>query len=74
MKNINFMLLLRYAAVTGNILFVLWISFNAMDEGFRGTIYQKLSAMGIIGLLIVNSILITGKSQKPRLAQHQKVR
>ncbi|BAU53301.1 hypothetical protein [Mucilaginibacter gotjawali] len=54
--------LLRYAAVCGNIVFVLWILFNAMDEGFRGTLPEKLSAIGLIGLLAVNSLLLLKKS------------
>jgi len=52
---------LRYAAICGNILFVLWILFNAMDEGFQGTLPEKLSAVGLIGLLIVNCILLLMK-------------
>lgn len=35
--------LLFPAAVTGNILFVLWVSFNGLKEHFQGTIFEKLS-------------------------------
>ncbi|HWZ03479.1 MAG TPA: hypothetical protein VNX40_07670 [Mucilaginibacter sp.] len=56
--------LIRYAAICGNILFVLWILFNAMDEGFQGTAPEKFSAIGLIGLLSVNSILLLKKSTK----------
>ena len=49
---------LRNLAIAGNVLFVLWIQFNAMDEGFKGTLPEKLSAAGLIGLLIVNSALL----------------
>ena len=72
MKNNDFMLLLKYAAITGNILFVLWIAFNAMDEGFRGTLYEKLSGIGMICLLILNCILLISKSQKQAFTQQQK--
>lgn len=62
--------LLRYAAIGGNILFILWILFNAMDEGFRGTMQEKLSAIGLIGLLTVNcTLLLTKPSQKQLKSQ-----
>jgi hypothetical protein len=54
--------LLTWAALTGNFLFILWISYNAISEHFRGTIYQKLSYIGLMGLLIINSILILRKT------------
>ena len=56
--------LLRYAALAGNILFVLWIAFNAMDEGFKGTLIQKLSGLGLICLLILNCILLISAIRK----------
>ena len=55
--------LLKYAAIFGNIIFVLWISFNAMDEGFNGTLIEKLSAIGLIFLLVINSYLIIKNSK-----------
>ena len=51
----------RYAAVAGNIVFILWITFNAIDSGFRGTIYEIISGIGLIFLLTLNSVLITKK-------------
>jgi len=45
-------------AISGNILFMLWITLNGLKEHFRGTIYEKLSYAGLIGLLMVNSLLI----------------
>jgi hypothetical protein len=59
--NRNFYKLLRYAAILGNILFILWITFNGIDEGFRGTIYQKLSYIGLVSLLILNIGLLYRK-------------
>jgi hypothetical protein len=50
--------LLTWAAIAGNILFMLWISFNAISEHFRGTIYQKISYVGLMGLLAINSFLV----------------
>ncbi|HEY2583023.1 MAG TPA: hypothetical protein VGI43_14515 [Mucilaginibacter sp.] len=67
MKNQNFMLLLKYAALTGNVLFVLWVSFNAIDEGFKGTLPEKFSYVGLMGLLAVNSFLILTKAPVQQL-------
>ena len=53
--------LLTWAAIAGNILFMLWISYNAISEHFRGTIYQKLSYIGLMGLLVINIILVLRK-------------
>jgi hypothetical protein len=53
--------LLRFAAIFGNVIFILWITYNAIDEGFRGTIYQIISGIGIILLLILNTILLSIK-------------
>jgi hypothetical protein len=52
---------MKYAAVSGNIVFVFWILFNAMEEGFKGTLPEKASFFGIIGLLLLNSILLLNK-------------
>jgi hypothetical protein len=62
MEEKPFITLLKYAAIGGNILFVFWIFFNAMDEGFRGTLPEKLSGIGLIGLLILNCTLLLLKS------------
>ena len=56
--------LLMYAALAGNILFILWISFNAMNEGFKGTLIQKLSGIGLVGLLILNCVLLINSNKK----------
>ncbi len=57
----NFYKLLRYVAILGDVLFILWISFNAIDEGFKGTIYQKVSYIGLVSLLILNIGLLYRK-------------
>jgi hypothetical protein len=53
--------LLRLAALFGNLLFILWVSFNAIDSGFKGTTYEILSGAGLIVLLALNSILLFSK-------------
>jgi hypothetical protein len=51
-------------AVIGNILFMLWVSYNAVVERFEGSLWQKLSYIGLMGLLTVNTMLILyGKRQ-----------
>lgn len=49
---------LKYIAIGGNILFILWILFNGMEEGFRGTVFEKISYVALIGLLAINSVLL----------------
>ena len=63
MNSTKFISLLRYGAIGGNILFILWVSFNAMDEGFSGTLIEKLSYFALVGLLITNIILLLVKQR-----------
>jgi len=49
---------LRNLAITGNMLFVLWVLFNVTDDGFKGTLPEILSATGLTCLLITNSSLL----------------
>ena len=57
----QFIALLRFAGISGNVLFVLWVTFNGWQQGFSGSIYQKLSWVGLITLLSINSFLILRK-------------
>ena len=50
--------LLSWAAVAGNILFILWVSYNAIDDGFRRTLPEKVSYIVLMGLLATNIFLI----------------
>lgn len=49
---------MRAAAVFGNLLFVLWIFYNAIHVGVRGTWPEIISCTVLIGLLALNSYLI----------------
>ncbi|MBS1521170.1 MAG: hypothetical protein JST50_09245 [Bacteroidetes bacterium] len=69
MHNKQFITLLRFAAISGNILFALWVTFNGLKEHFSGTIYEKLSYIGLVGLLSINSFLILSKSTTKTSAQ-----
>ncbi len=53
--------LLKYAAVAGNVVFMLWVTFNAIDSGFKGTIYEIVSGIGLVFLLALNLFLIIKK-------------
>jgi hypothetical protein len=59
----SFYTLLTYLAVAGNILFVLWLLFNGMDEGWKATPYQIMSYLGLTFLLALNTYLILRKDR-----------
>jgi len=56
--------LLKYAAIAGNILFVLWITYNGIDEGFKATPYQLMSYFGLTILLVLNTVLLLRKDKE----------
>ena len=62
MRKHEFIVLLRYVAVAGNLLFVLWILYNGINEGFKATTIEKISYFSLVGLLIINSILLLIKN------------
>jgi len=50
---------LIYLALFGDGIYILWIFYNAVDEGFRGiTSIQGISAIGLIILLVLNIVLL----------------
>ena len=53
------MKLVKYVAFAGDILYILWILYNGVDEGFRdiGSV-QSIALLGLILLLIINLILL----------------
>jgi len=63
MKNISLYSLFKYLAIAGNVLFMLWVTYNGIDEGFSGTIYQKLSYAGLMLLLVLDTVLILRKGK-----------
>lgn len=58
-----FIELLSWAAVAGNILFVLWILYNGINESFQGTTIEKVSYIALMGLLAVNAFLLIRKTK-----------
>ena len=58
MRKKQFILLLKYVAIVGNIVLLLWFSFTRINEEFKGSIYQKISSVGLIGLVATNIFLL----------------
>ena len=56
--------LLSWAAIAGNILFVLWILYNGVNENFQGTAIEKISYISLMGLLAINAFLLLRKARK----------
>jgi hypothetical protein len=52
---------LRIAAVLGNVLFILWILFNAMDSGWKGRPVEIMSGIGLVILLLLNTYFLATK-------------
>jgi hypothetical protein len=53
--------LLRRLAIAGNLLFVLWILYNGMNEGFKGTPPEIVSYIALVLLLGLNTLLLLRK-------------
>ena len=48
----------RYVAVAGNVVFILWLLYNGLDEGFRARGPELASLIGLMLLLGLNSGLL----------------
>ena len=44
MKNITLSTFFKYLAIAGNVLFILWVTYNGIDEGFQGTLPDRAIA------------------------------
>ncbi|HEY5220621.1 MAG TPA: LPXTG cell wall anchor domain-containing protein [Candidatus Paceibacterota bacterium] len=56
------MKVLTYLIICGNILFVLWMVYNGIDEGFTGSTGPQIASyIGLTLLLILNSALLLRK-------------
>lgn len=49
---------LSLLAIAGNILFIVWILYNAINESFQGTIIEKISYVTLMVLLAINAFLL----------------
>lgn len=59
--------LFSWAAIAGNILFVLWILYNGINENFQGTVIEKISYISLMALLTINAFLLLRKAGSKRL-------
>ena len=50
--------LLSWAALAGNVILILWISYNAIKEHFGGTIRENVITLFAVGVLATNAFLI----------------
>jgi hypothetical protein len=50
-------------AAAGNIMFILWILYNGINENFQAKLLEKISYIGLMGLLAVNSFLLLSKKE-----------
>lgn len=60
----KFYSLLHIIAIAGNIIFGLWILINGINEGFRGTAPEIVSYVGLMILLLLNTILLFRQQKK----------
>ncbi len=50
--------------IVGNVVFVLWIIYNGIDEGFSGTVIEKVSFIALVSLLALNTWFIAREQEK----------
>lgn len=55
--------LFRVIAVLGNTIFILWIIYNGIDEGFFGALVQMVSYLALTFLLMLNIVLLLLKNK-----------
>jgi Flp pilus assembly protein protease CpaA len=60
----NLIPLMKFAAIAGNVLFMLWMTYNGLKEHFSGTLPEKVSYVGLMCLLILNSWLILSAEKR----------
>jgi len=57
---------LPFFAAAGSILFILWILYNGINEGFAGTSMEKVSYISLMGFLAINTILLPGNKARQK--------
>ena len=58
MHNKQLISFLKYVAIVGNIVLLLWFLFTRINEEFKGSVYQKFSSVGLISLLVTTIFLL----------------
>jgi hypothetical protein len=64
MNSERFIAFLKYVAIAGNIIFILWILYNGFNEGFKATVPEMVSYLGLILLLGLNCFLLSLKKRR----------
>lgn len=54
---------LKYVAVAGNVVYLLWILYNGIDEGFRARPVEFVAMFGLMLLLVLNAVLLFGATR-----------
>jgi hypothetical protein len=49
---------LRFVAIAGNVLYLLWVMYNGVSEGFRGTPVYIVTMIGVMGLFVLNAVIL----------------
>jgi hypothetical protein len=52
---------LKYGAIAGSIIFLLWIIYNGIDEGFKATPREMLGYILVLMLLALNAALLSSE-------------
>jgi hypothetical protein len=55
---------LRYAAIVGNIVFLLWILSNGIKEGFKAPTEEKFYYIGVMALLAISSLCLFNRTSE----------
>jgi hypothetical protein len=58
------MKVLKYIAIAGNALFILWATHNGIDEGFKGAPAEIVSYICLMAVLALNIVLLS-RRRKP---------
>jgi hypothetical protein len=49
---------IKKIAIVANLVFVLWILYNGINEGFKASLVEKFSYLALILLLVMNTFLL----------------
>lgn len=64
MKKITILDLFCYIALAGNGIYIFWIVYNGIDEGFQATRVQLVSSIGLLRLLSLNIFLLSRNAKR----------
>jgi hypothetical protein len=59
MKN-TLIAMTSFGTICGNSLLFLWVLYNGISSGFTGTVYEVISYIALMSLLVLNTLLIIG--------------